>query len=100
DRLRLPLDGGAARRAVEVLTAHRRHARGSRAPSTVCQCSATWSRRPGTIRTVALDMVASLGRVLQQAARAGHAVRREAVAGEGLVGRAVELAQPVDAARL
>ena len=32
--------------------------RGSRAPSSVCQCSATWSRRPGTIRTVAPDIPA------------------------------------------
>src|SRR5579862_340829 len=79
---------------------------GSSAASSVCQCSATWSRSPGTNRIVeriallSLVMVegsAAASGVQQEALLAGLTVRREAVFRQGLLGALVELADAVDA---
>src|SRR5512145_2010634 len=73
--------------------------RARRAARSVCQCSATWSRKPGTMRTVGC-VIAGSRRALQEATLVRLAVRREAVALQRLVGVLVELPDAVDPARL
>src|SRR6187549_2520771 len=71
-----------------------------RAASSVCQCCATWSRRPGTTSTVGVSAATGMsGRLAQEALLPALRVGREAVGRQRLLDGVVEDADLADLAR-